>query len=562
MNKIKIFKGNKEIDLSDFIDSRALICANSGGGKSYTARKILEESHGKVMSIVLDIEGEFKTLREKYDFLLIGEDGDIPLNMKSAPLLPKKLLELNVPTIIDISELKKSERVQYVKKFIEALMEIPRSSGLWKPCLIVLDEIHNLAGQQEKQDSTYAVIDLATRGRKRGYCLIGCTQRISKLHKDVVAELNNYFVGRTSLDLDMKRSADILGFSTKQDMLSLRDLDNKNGEFYVFGPSISSKVEKECVDVSKTTHPKRGTILNQKVNPPTEKVKALLKKMGDLPKEAAEELKTKQDLLNKVKELNKAIREKPKAEMNPEVIERLKQKAYNEGYKIGLNQSIDEKNKILRNYKQMEKKVIDAGKILGKEIKYSLDTKTIVPDKSITVRNTSQSIPKVSEKYPISNSEEFDEEKPLGICARKIYSVLYGNQDSKFTKIQIALFSGYSPKTGSFINSLSELNTRGLIKRDNGFIFIGDVIEEYATEGREGISRDLWSKNLGICARKIFEFLLENETEEFSRDDIADSTGYSQKTGSFINSVSKLNSLGLIKKNNGMIRINPEISEL
>lgn len=74
--KINIFESGKEIDLSTLIDTRALICANSGGGKSYTARKILEESNKEVMSIVLDVEGEFKTLREKYDFLLIGEEGD------------------------------------------------------------------------------------------------------------------------------------------------------------------------------------------------------------------------------------------------------------------------------------------------------------------------------------------------------------------------------------------------------------------------------------------------------------------------------------------------------
>ena len=69
--EIKIFKDEKlKIDLPTFIDSRALICANSGGGKSYAVRKILEESNDKVMAIVLDVEGEFKTLREKYKFLL------------------------------------------------------------------------------------------------------------------------------------------------------------------------------------------------------------------------------------------------------------------------------------------------------------------------------------------------------------------------------------------------------------------------------------------------------------------------------------------------------------
>lgn len=154
--KISIFHetetGKKmDIDLGTLIDSRALICANSGGGKSYAIRKLLEESHGKVMIIVLDVEGEFKTLREKFDFLLIGHGGDVPLNMKSASLLPRKLMELNVSTIIDISDLKRHERIIYVKHFLESLMELPKE--LWKPCLIVLDESHMLCGQQEKNGS-------------------------------------------------------------------------------------------------------------------------------------------------------------------------------------------------------------------------------------------------------------------------------------------------------------------------------------------------------------------------------------------------------------------------
>ena len=74
----------KKIDLPILIDSRMICMANSGAGKSYLVRKILEESHEKVMSIILDFEGEFKTLREKYDYLLIGHEGDVKLNMKAA----------------------------------------------------------------------------------------------------------------------------------------------------------------------------------------------------------------------------------------------------------------------------------------------------------------------------------------------------------------------------------------------------------------------------------------------------------------------------------------------
>ena len=64
---------NLTINLPKLIDTRLLVQANSGSGKSWLLRKILEETHGKVQQIVLDLEGEFATLREKYDYVLIDD---------------------------------------------------------------------------------------------------------------------------------------------------------------------------------------------------------------------------------------------------------------------------------------------------------------------------------------------------------------------------------------------------------------------------------------------------------------------------------------------------------
>jgi uncharacterized protein len=60
------------IDLPKLIVSKLLAVANSGGGKSWLIRRIVEQSFGKVQIIILDPEGEFSTLREKYDFILCG----------------------------------------------------------------------------------------------------------------------------------------------------------------------------------------------------------------------------------------------------------------------------------------------------------------------------------------------------------------------------------------------------------------------------------------------------------------------------------------------------------
>src|SRR5713226_368106 len=95
----KIFLNQSvSLDLPTLLDTRLLVQANSGGGKSWLIRRILEQSQGKVQQIVIDLEGEFSSLREKFDYILVGTDGDTPADPNSANLLARKLLELNVST--------------------------------------------------------------------------------------------------------------------------------------------------------------------------------------------------------------------------------------------------------------------------------------------------------------------------------------------------------------------------------------------------------------------------------------------------------------------------------
>jgi DNA helicase HerA-like ATPase len=56
------------------------------------------------------------------------------------------------------------------------------------------------------------VIALMDSGRKRGFCGVLATQRISKLSKDATAECNNKLIGR-SVEADAKRAGEELGLA-------------------------------------------------------------------------------------------------------------------------------------------------------------------------------------------------------------------------------------------------------------------------------------------------------------------------------------------------------------
>ena len=557
---IKIFKEKLDIDLERLISTRFLVCANSGGGKSYAVRKLLEESHGKVMSIVLDVEGEFKTLRENYDFLLIGENADVSLSMKAAKLLPKKLLELNVSTIIDISDLKRGERIRYVKDFLNGMMSCPRQ--YWKPCLVVLDEAHMLAGQQEKQDSCASVIDLMTRGRKRGFCGVLCTQRISKLHKDAVAECNNVMIGRTGLDIDMKRASEILGFTSKKDMLSLRDL--QAGEFFVFGTAIIRGVTKIKVGEVKTTHPKVGMDLTGKIHPPTTIIKAKLSSLENLPQEVEKEAKSLSDLRNENALLKRELSKKPSKILSLSVDQKDIEKAKKETLKAAEKSYSKAIIQLQREYSLLQK---NKSKQIG-EIKKLLDRCSMILGEEDPIKTPIMAVKPLSEvskkefKTLTAIGNYGHEKSPLGKCEATIYSFLFGNPDKSFTKVQIATVTGYSVKSGGFNNAIYSLNSKGLISREDGYISLEKIDQSLTNGNTPCLDLELWFKKLGKCAASILKVLIDNPDREFSKQEISEITGYSESSGGFNNSIYKLNSLDLIKRKNSQIKVNPEIIEL
>ncbi|MGE3278056.1 MAG: DUF87 domain-containing protein [Vicinamibacterales bacterium] len=304
MKRIEIGPG-VACDVATLLNTRLQVQANSGAGKSWLLRRLLEQTHGQVQQLVIDPEGEFGTLRERFDYVLASKDGgDTSVDPRAAKLLAERLLELGVSAILDIYELKAPDRILFVQRFLEALVNAPKR--LWHPVLVVIDEAHVFAPQVGSAPSAGAVIDLCARGRKRGFCAVLATQRLSKLHKDAAAECNNKLIGRTSLDVDVTRAADELGFS-KEQARGLRKLEN--GQFYAFGPALTREVTPVTVGPVATTHPKAGARLAAPPPAPSDRVKAILAKLADLPAEAAAQAQTEADLRRALAEKDREIKQ-------------------------------------------------------------------------------------------------------------------------------------------------------------------------------------------------------------------------------------------------------------
>src|SRR5690349_982030 len=94
--------GDAVVNLERLIASRMLVQANSGAGKSRALRQALEETHGRVQHLVIDPEGEFSTLRERFPYVLAGREGDVQAHPKTARLLCRKLMEIGASAVLDL----------------------------------------------------------------------------------------------------------------------------------------------------------------------------------------------------------------------------------------------------------------------------------------------------------------------------------------------------------------------------------------------------------------------------------------------------------------------------
>lgn len=269
------------LHLESVLTKKLLIQAMSGAGKSWLIRRILEQTFPHIQQIVLDSEGDFKTLREKFPYALIGGDqGDVPVSLAIARPLAHKLLELHTSAIIDISDLevgrKENERCDFVAEFLSGLLRSPQR--LWHPTLVVLDEAQEFAPERFSASSTEDVIHMAGQSRKRGFGVILATNRLSELSKSAAAHCKNKLIGG-SMGIDAGKAAFELGFKPRQQD-ELQELSE--GQFFAIGPAFPRGVSKVQIGEVETTHPSpsgRGLV---SVPPPMKEVKGALTELASL----------------------------------------------------------------------------------------------------------------------------------------------------------------------------------------------------------------------------------------------------------------------------------------
>lgn len=228
------------IDLEKLLDGRLLVQGTSGAGKSWTLRRIMEATHGMVQQIIVDPEGEFSSLAEHFDFPVLDA---ARLDMAALAIAAGRVRAHRLSVLLDVSQIDREAQMQAVTAFLAALIDAPREH--WSPALVVIDEAHlfapfggqALAEASIRQAATQTVTDLMSRGRKRGLAGILATQRIAKLAKSVSSEILNFLIGQNTLDIDIRRAAETIGWDASRAFDRLPVL--QPGDFVASGPAFT-----------------------------------------------------------------------------------------------------------------------------------------------------------------------------------------------------------------------------------------------------------------------------------------------------------------------------------
>src|SRR5918993_2669919 len=244
------------LDLEELLATRLLVQGNSGSGKSHLLRRLLEQSAPYIQQAVIDPEGDFVTLADRFGHVVV----DAVRAEADLQRIAARARQHRVSVVLNLEGLDAEAQMRCAAAFLGGLFDAERD--FWYPMLVVVDEAQLFApaaagevSDEARKVSLGAMTNLMCRGRKRGLAGIIATQRLAKLAKNVAAEASNFLMGRTFLDIDMARAADLLGMERRQ-AEAFRDL--QRGQFMALGPALSRRPLGLRIGPTDTT-PRNGT---------------------------------------------------------------------------------------------------------------------------------------------------------------------------------------------------------------------------------------------------------------------------------------------------------------
>lgn len=173
----------------ELVTESVAILAKRRAGKSYLARKLVEQLHAAAQQVVIvDPKGDWWGIRSAADgkaaglpiVILGGERGDVPLEVGSGELVAGMVVRERVSVLLDLSQFRKHEVATFMTAFLEALYRLKAREEYRTPVMVCIDEADAIAPQKPQRGEERmlgAAEDLVRRGGQRGIGVTMITQR-------------------------------------------------------------------------------------------------------------------------------------------------------------------------------------------------------------------------------------------------------------------------------------------------------------------------------------------------------------------------------------------------
>ena len=175
----------------EVLTGRGFVTGKSGSGKSNTASVVIEKLLDRGFPVlIVDIDGEYYGLKEKYEILHVGDDEecDIQVSAEHAEKIADLALVQNVPIILDVSSfLDEREAADLLTEVAKQLFA--KEKKLKKPFLLVVEEVHEWIPEGGGMgECGRMLIKVGKRGRKHGLGIMGISQRPADVKKDFITQ--------------------------------------------------------------------------------------------------------------------------------------------------------------------------------------------------------------------------------------------------------------------------------------------------------------------------------------------------------------------------------------
>jgi hypothetical protein len=573
----------------EVVTQKLAFLGTSGGGKTYGASKLAElmlEASAQV--VILDPVGVWYGLRVGAGGkgaglqipVLGGLHGDIPLEAGAGELVANTVVETGTSVVLDVSMFRKHQRREFATAFAEQLFH--RKKGSPSALHVFIEEAQTFLPQFDRGGESARMLgafeDLTKIGRNFGIGHTLISQRPQAVNKDALNQVGTLFVFRTIAKQERRAIQDwIVEHEVEARIDELPKMPT--GEAFVYSPSwlkLFRRVRilgKRTYDASAT--PTVGASARAVRLAAVDLVQLQAAMKSSVERAAADDpkkLRAQVGQLTRDLHAAQTARETAAAQKPVEVGIRARDLRK-------LETAIARAETLARHCLAEHLRTVLAGRAGsagvvpgsarprlalrppfaplsgGRAMPPIGDTKAVSPGGTRTV-------PSVARPSPASKNGQGGNALTKG--ERLMLTALAQYAPRPIPAARAALLSGYSLRSSTFRNILSQIRVAGFAAGDRAGLAITEAgleaLGEYSPLPEGPDLQEYWLRHVGEASApgRVLRVLIENYASQIPRDVVAESAGQSPASSTYRNALSTLRTLGLIE-GRGALRASPDL---